>query len=534
MACRGSGVRVPVAPPTAERRRQPHPSPGRRGVIRIRGRRDRDDRRRHETPGRPTADTGSSATTRRPIEPRWQQRWDELGLHETDLDDGSRPRYYLLTMYPYPSGDLHIGHWYIEDADRRDRPVPAGCTARTCSCRSASTPSGCPPRTPRSRAASTRATGRWPTSRTCAASSGRWARRSTGRPRSSPAIPTYYQWNQWLFLRFLEAGLAYRAKSPVDWCPNDGTLAREQVEGADRHCWRCGAKVEKRDLDQWYLRVTKYADELLDFGGIDFPEPIRVMQTNWIGRSEGGEIVFTTAPSDHHAGGEELRVFTTRPDTLFGATFMVLAPEHPLVAALTAPDRTGRGRRVRRPGRRADRDRPAVDRPREDRRRRSARTRSTRSTASGSRSSSPTTSSPATGPARSWPSRPTTSATTSSPRSSGCRSGASSRRRATRTPTRSMAAYIAHAAGEVLVNSGHVQRAAGRRGRPPDRRRPRGARRRPSRRHVPVARLADQPPALLGHADPGHPLPDRRHRARAGRGPAGPPARHRRLRTAAA
>jgi leucyl-tRNA synthetase len=105
---------------------------------------------------------------------------------------------------------------------------------------------------------------------------------------------------------------------PVDWCPNDGTLAREQVEGADRHCWRCGARVEKRDLDQWYLRVTKYADELLDFSGIEFPDPVRIQQTNWIGRSEGGEIVFRTAPSEHHAGGAGAAVFTTRPDTLFG------------------------------------------------------------------------------------------------------------------------------------------------------------------------------------------------------------------------
>ena len=112
--------------------------------------------------------------------------------------------------------------------------------------------------------------------------------------------PTYYRWNQWLFLRFLEAGLAYRATSPVDWCPNDGTLAREQVEGVDRHCWRCGARVEKRDLAQWYLRITKYADELLDFTGIDWPEPIRVMQTNWIGRSEGAEVVFRSAPDTHH------------------------------------------------------------------------------------------------------------------------------------------------------------------------------------------------------------------------------------------
>src|SRR5262249_46477533 len=114
---------------------------------------------------------------------------------------------------------------------------------------------------------------------------------------------------------------------------------REQVEGTDRHCWRCGARVEKRDLDQWYLRVTKYADELLSFEGLDWPEPIKAMQTNWIGRSEGGEITFSTAPSEHHSGGEPITRFTTRPDTLFGATFMVLAPEHPLVASLTAPDR---------------------------------------------------------------------------------------------------------------------------------------------------------------------------------------------------
>ena len=128
--------------------------------------------------------------------------------------------------------------------------------------------------------------------------------------------------------------------SPVDWCPNDGTLAREQVEGADRHCWRCGAKVEKRELDAVVPadhRTTPTS--CWTSRGIDWPDPIRIMQTNWIGRSTGAEIVFETAPSPHHAGGEELRVFTTRPDTLFGATFMVLAPEHPLVATLTAPER---------------------------------------------------------------------------------------------------------------------------------------------------------------------------------------------------
>src|SRR5437762_3646744 len=152
--------------------------------------------------------------------------------------------------------------------------------------------------------------------------------------------PEYYRWNQWLFLKFLEAGLAYRAMAPVDWCPKDQVvLAREQVEGANRVCWRCGTPVVKRDLEQLFLRLTSYADELLDFSQIDWPEPIRLMQTNWIGRSEGAEVVFTVAPDDHKPGGDEIRVFTTRPDTLFGATYMVLAPEHPLVEKLTAPDR---------------------------------------------------------------------------------------------------------------------------------------------------------------------------------------------------
>jgi leucyl-tRNA synthetase len=271
------------------------------------------------------------------IEPRWQQRWDELALYETDLED-VRNRYYLLTMYPYPSGDLHIGHWYIvtpTDALARFRRMqgknvffPIGFDAFGLPAENAAIKSGGDPYA-------------WTMANI---EKMRRQFRTMGamfdwRAEVVTADPSYYRWNQWLFLRFLEHGLAYRQRSAVDWCPNDGTLAREQVEGADRHCWRCGAKVEKRELDQWYLRVTKYADELLDFSEIQFPDPVRLMQTNWIGRSEGGEIVFETAPSDHHAGGEELRVFTTRPDTLFGATFMVLAPEHPLVSTLTAPDR---------------------------------------------------------------------------------------------------------------------------------------------------------------------------------------------------
>jgi leucyl-tRNA synthetase len=272
------------------------------------------------------------------IEPRWQARWAELGLYETDLLDASRPKSYILTMYPYPSGDLHIGHWYIvtpTDALARFHRMhgenvffPIGFDAFGLPAENAAIKNNINPRD--------------------------WTMQNIEHERKQfrtmgavfdwrmeivTCDPEFYRWNQWLFLRFLEAGLAYRRMSPVDWCPNDGTLAREQVEGADRHCWRCGAPVEKRDLEQWYLRTTKYADELLDFTGIEWPESIKVQQTNWIGRSEGAEVVFTTAADDVQPGGDELRVFTTRPDTLFGATFMVLAPEHALVSTLTHPDR---------------------------------------------------------------------------------------------------------------------------------------------------------------------------------------------------
>ncbi len=272
------------------------------------------------------------------IEPRWQARWDELGMHDTDMTDDSRPDYYLLTMYPYPSGDLHIGHWYIKTpTDARARFLrmnghnvffPIGFDAFGLPAENAAIKSGVHP--------------------------AQWTmhniERMRGQLRSMGATfdwksevvtcqPDFYRWNQWIFLKFLEAGLAYRKMAPVDWCPKDKVvLAREQVEGVDRVCWRCGTPVYKRDLEQWFFRITKYADELLSFEGLDWPEPVRLMQTNWIGRSEGADIVFRTAPSDHHAGGEALRVFTTRPDTLYGATFMVLAPEHPLVTELTSPE----------------------------------------------------------------------------------------------------------------------------------------------------------------------------------------------------
>jgi leucyl-tRNA synthetase len=280
------------------------------------------------------------------IEPRWQQRWAELGLYDTDLSDTTKPKYYLLTMYPYTSGNLHIGHWYAKsptDAIARFHRMsgenvffPIGFDAFGLPAENAAIKNKINPRewtiknieNMRRQLRTMGATFAW-------------------KSEVVTCDPEYYRWNQWIFLRFLEAGLAYRAKSPVDWCPNDGTLAREQVEGTDRHCWRCGARVEKRELEQWYLRTTKYADELLDFTGLEWPEPIKTMQTNWIGRSEGAEVVFTTAPDEPSAsvagfepGGEQLRVFTTRPDTLYGATFMVMSPEHALVPKLTHPERS--------------------------------------------------------------------------------------------------------------------------------------------------------------------------------------------------
>jgi leucyl-tRNA synthetase len=150
------------------------------------------------------------------------------------------------------------------------------------------------------------------------------------------ADPEYYTWTEWFFAQFFKHGLAYKKMSPVDWCPNcNTTLAREQVWGEDRHCERCGTPVIKKNLDQWYFRITKYADELLSFAGIDWPERVKTLQTNWIGKSEGAQVVFHS----EHASRDPIEVFTTRPDTLWGATFMVLAPEHPLVAKLTTADR---------------------------------------------------------------------------------------------------------------------------------------------------------------------------------------------------
>jgi leucyl-tRNA synthetase len=264
----------------------------------------------------------------------WRERWEADALYRAD-DDDPRQKHYLLTMYPYPSGDLHIGHWYAAtgpDIVARMRRMqgsnvmfPMGFDSFGLPTENAAIDRGVDPAT-------------W----TAANIDGMRAQfRTMGcmfdwSREVVTSDPAYYRWTQWLFAELFRAGLAYKAMAAVDWCPKDQVvLAREQVLGAERVCWRCGTPVVKRDLEQWFFRTTNYADELLDFTGIDWPEPIKLMQTNWIGRSEGAQIDFPVEAD----GVDPIRVFTTRPDTVFGATFLVLAPEHPAVAVFTTADR---------------------------------------------------------------------------------------------------------------------------------------------------------------------------------------------------
>lgn len=264
------------------------------------------------------------------IEPKWQAKWEADGLYHADIDP-TRRKHYALTMLPYPSGDLHIGHWYaMAPSDARARFMrmrgfnvmfPMGFDAFGLPAENAAIKNKTHPKV-------------WTYKNI---EKMRKQLRSMGmmidfRREAISADPEYYRWTEWFFIQLYKHGLAYRKLSPVDWCPNcNTTLAREQVWGEDRHCERCGTPVIKKDLEQWFFRTTKYAEELLRYDGIDWPERVRTLQTNWIGRSEGAAVVFRTEQ------GDPLEVFTTRPDTLWGATFMVLAPEHPLVARLTSP-----------------------------------------------------------------------------------------------------------------------------------------------------------------------------------------------------
>jgi leucyl-tRNA synthetase len=267
------------------------------------------------------------------IEKKWQQKWADDGLYKVK-DDDPRPKWYALTMFPYTSGDLHIGHWYNNvpsDVLARHKRMlgynvlhPYGFDAFGLPAENAAIREGIHPF--------------------------KWTMQNIDNMRRQvksigaiydwdreviTCLPEYYKWTQWFFLKLYEKDLAYYGTAPVNWCPKcQSVLANEQVE--DGKCWRCESDVVKRDLAQWLFRITKYADELLNFDGIDWPERIKSMQRNWIGRSEGTEISFAL---DHPGVAEkEIKIFTTRPDTVFGVTFMVLAPEHPLVEKLTTPE----------------------------------------------------------------------------------------------------------------------------------------------------------------------------------------------------
>ncbi len=265
------------------------------------------------------------------IEPRWQARWEADGLYRARIDPG-RKKFYFLTMLPYTSGDLHFGHWYpMAPSDARARYLrmrgfnvmfPIGFDAFGLPAENAAIRHGIHPKT-------------WTYQNV--ANMRRQLRRMgpmfDWEREAISSDPKYYRWTQWFFIQLFKRGLAYKKMSPVDWCPNcNTTLAREQVWGEDRHCERCKTPVIKKNLEQWFFRITDYAEELLDFSTIDWPERVRTLQTNWIGRSQGASVVFHTEQED------PIEVFTTRPDTLWGATFMVLAPEHPLVVKLTSPD----------------------------------------------------------------------------------------------------------------------------------------------------------------------------------------------------
>ncbi len=267
------------------------------------------------------------------IEPKWQRYWQETGLMKAK-EEGKK--YYVLEMFPYPSGDLHMGHlknYTMGDALARFLRMqgysvlhPMGWDAFGLPAENAALKFGLHPR--------------------------EWTYQNIERAKTSLNLmgilydwdrevttcePDYYRWNQWFFIKMYERGLVYRAKAEVNWCPKCQTvLANEQV--IDGRCWRHeDTLVEKKELEQWYLRITAYAERLLrDLDKLErWPERVKAMQRAWIGRSEGAEIDFKV--KDHP--GKAIRVFTTRPDTLFGATFMVLAPEHPLVTEITSPDR---------------------------------------------------------------------------------------------------------------------------------------------------------------------------------------------------
>ncbi len=272
------------------------------------------------------------------IEPKWQQLWEDQGIYRA-TEDKSRPKKYILEFFPYPSGSaMHVGHvrnYAIGDALTRFARMrgynvlhPMGWDAFGLPAENYAIKTGVSPRK-----VIDEATDMFRRQLTQLGTSYDWSR------EIDSTDPKYYKWTQWFFLLLFKRGLAYQQESLQWWCPVDKTvLANEQVEAGK--CWRCGSEVEKKALKQWFFKITDYADRLLeDLEDLNWSEAIKSMQRNWIGRSKGAEVTFAVhSPQSTVHSRDKIKVFTTRPDTLFGATFMVLAPEHPLVSEITTDE----------------------------------------------------------------------------------------------------------------------------------------------------------------------------------------------------
>src|SRR5438132_4599071 len=268
------------------------------------------------------------------VEEKWQRRWLDEGTYEVDADD-PRPHFYALCMYPYPDGPAHMGHvrnYTFVDLIVRHLTMhgfavltPMGFDSFGLPAENAALKTGAHPRPfTDARIEELKSSIR------------RMGAVYDWRRELKSHDPTFIRWTQWIFLRLFEAGLAYRKMAPVNWCPGCQTvLANEQVL-ADGTCERSGDVVTKRDLEQWFFKITDYAEELLDdLDTLDWPERVKTMQRNWIGSSEGAEFDLVV---DGREDGLALRVFTTRPDTSFGMTYAVVAPEHPAVPELTTDE----------------------------------------------------------------------------------------------------------------------------------------------------------------------------------------------------
>ncbi len=266
------------------------------------------------------------------VEKKWQAKWAAAKLHQADLQKAKHP-YYALAMFPYPSGDkLHVGHWYnFAPADTsaryqrlkgKDVFEPMGFDAFGLPAENYAIKTGVPP-----------AESIKKNVETMVAQLSRIGTMYDWDRTLNTSDPSYYKWTQWLFLKMFEHALAYKKAAHVNWCPKDQTvLANEQVD--DGKCERCGTEVIQKNLEQWFWKITDYSQKLLDgLETLDWPEKTKLMQQNWIGKSQGAEISFALA---HH--DEKITVFTTRPDTLFGVTYVVLAPEHPLVDVITTKE----------------------------------------------------------------------------------------------------------------------------------------------------------------------------------------------------